>query len=313
MIASRFRSDGGTLFGLVPKAIWQKFYEADANNLIQQNLNTWLIQTDDNEFGLLDLGCGDPAWLTDKQRAISGIDSRWYLKEALQAHGLGFDQIGFVILTHLHWDHAGGIGRVHASGEIEHTFPQAQVYIHAREWELATSGDPLLFKAYPHTTVAPLQALPGKQRKLITDTNAILRPGIRFSHTGGHTDGHCAVVFEADTFELCHPDAATLPPYARAVYAGDVCPTQHHLRLVYHMAYDTTPMQTRRWKFETLPSIAAEQDLLLFDHDPELAACLLKTHPKREITPSHSLAQITPHTRSPHRDERVAQAGHAAC
>ncbi|MDA1044254.1 MAG: hypothetical protein O3C57_03415, partial [Verrucomicrobia bacterium] len=128
------------------------------------------------------------------------------------------------------------------------------------------------------------------------------------------TEGHCCIVFMPGTVELCHPDAGALPSFARAVYAGDVCPTQHHLRLVFHTAYDTTPMQTRRWKYETFPTMVKQRDLLLFDHDPELAGGLLQTHPQLEVTPSHTLSQFEPPPRpTRHLRQHTSNAGLTPC
>jgi glyoxylase-like metal-dependent hydrolase (beta-lactamase superfamily II) len=292
ILASRFYADGGTMFGLVPRTIWQQFLVPDEFNRIPQNMNTWLIETDDGEFGLLDVGCGNPSWMSDKQRQIAGVDPCWHLQGALRTHGIDMTDIGFIALTHLHWDHAGAIGRVLDDGGVEHTFPNADVFICDDEWQLATSGDPLLFRAYPSATIAPIEALPENRRHCLAATESIIRPGIRFAHTGGHTGGHCAIVFDEGSYEICHPEIAILGSTRRAVYAGDVCPSQHHLRLVYHTAYDTYPMQTRQWKRTHLPLMAEQQDVLLFDHDVESIAATLQAHPQLEITPSTRLATM---------------------
>lgn len=282
------------MFGTVPRALWQQLYAPDARNMIPQNMNTLLIETSDGEFGLLDVGCGNPAWMSDRQREISGVDPHWQLADALTANGLTFADISFIILSHLHWDHAGAIGRVGEDASVAFTFAHAELYIHETEWMLATSADPLLFKAYPQAVIAPLRALPQRKRIVVSDTRKEIRPGIRFMHTGGHTAGHCAIVFDAESYVVQHRDAQALPAAGRAIYAGDVCPTQHHLRMVYHMGYDTYPMKTRAWKYEVLPAMAEQGDLLFFDHDPDLVAATLARHPQREVIPSRILEHLSP-------------------
>ncbi len=287
--ASRFEADGGAMFGLVPRTLWQKLVEPNAQNLIPQTLNTWLIETDDGRFGLLDLGCGNPLWKTEKARRISGMPDTWDLEDGLAARGIAHDQIDFVILSHLHWDHAGGVGHRHEDGTTEITFPNAVHIVHADEYALAGSGDPLLFKAYPGDVIAPLQALGRERLRLVEgDVNEVL-PGIQMLRSGGHTAGHCIVVFAPGSCEINCPGAFAPADGARTVYAADMVPTQHHLRLVYQMAYDTYPLDVRRWKREWLPDMARRGDLLLFDHDPELIGATLQPHETREFITAETL------------------------
>lgn len=264
------------MFGLVPKAIWSKRLPPDDRNRIAQDAHSLLVELDDGRKGLVDTGCGNPLGFSERERELQGLSDRWFLMEALGALGLRPEDIDFVVLTHLHWDHSGGCGEILADGSTRLTFPRAQHFVHVQEWDDATGGDPLLGKSYPASAVRPLADHQQDHLVLVTDAAPAILPGVRMARSGGHTRGHCVIVLQdAQGLALVHPDAARFRGVSALIFAGDVCPTQHHLRLVFQTAYDTFPLQTRRWKEEHLPAIAADQDLLLFDHDPDLfGACI---------------------------------------
>lgn len=289
LIASRFVSDGGSMFGLVPKPIWNKLIPADDRNGIPQNANVLLVELDDGRKGLLDTGCGDPSSFSEKELARHGLARDWPLLEALESRGLTPAAIDFVALTHLHWDHAGGVGVVARNNAAAWTFPNAIHYVHEQEWADATSGDPLLHKSYPTETLAPLQQLPKEQRVLISDNQPEILPGLRMIRSGGHTRGHCVVHLEYDGITLNHPDAASFGPLRHLIFPGDACPTQHHLRMVFQTAYDTHPLDTRRWKREWLPRAARDGIALFFDHDPDTCAARIRADERKEYVVSLSL------------------------
>jgi glyoxylase-like metal-dependent hydrolase (beta-lactamase superfamily II) len=288
LIASRFRSDGGAMFGLVPKPIWSRRLPPDELNRIPQHAHALLLELADGRTGLVDTGCGDPARLPAKEREQQALGGDWPLMDALQARGLAPAQIDFIILTHLHGDHAGGAVRPGPDQPGPH-FPNARYYLHELEWADAVSGDPLLYKSYPPEIVAALQALPPAQRCLVSDAQPDLFPGVRLERSGGHTRGHAVIHLESGDLELNHPDAAAFGPVRHALFAGDVCPTHAHLRLVFQTAYDTYPLDTRRWKQTWLPRIAAEPIALFFDHDPGLFAACIAPDPRAEYVLRNTL------------------------
>ncbi len=292
LIASQFVSDGGSMFGLVPKPIWSKRIAPDERNGIPQNANVLLVELDDGRKGLLDTGCGDPATFSDKERALHGMRIDWPLMNAFRSMGLSPESIDFVVLTHLHWDHAGGVGSVADDGTVQWTFPRAIHYVHELEWADALSGDPLLYKSYPADTLAPLRALPEKQRVLVRDEQPDILPGLRMIRSGGHTRGHCVIHATHASMELAHPKAADFGPVRHLMFTGDVCPTQHHLRLVFQTAYDTYPLDTRRWKRDWLPRAAQDGIALFFDHDPEACAALIRADDQREYEITARLAAL---------------------
>lgn len=275
LLASRFRADGGAMFGLVPKPIWSRLIVPDERNRIAQNANCLLVELPDGRKGLVDTGCGDPAWHPEKDRRNHGLDACWWLSAELRRHGTAFGEIAFVILSHLHWDHVGGTGRVTEDGAVHLTFPNARHFVHAAEWRDAISGDPLLGQAYPRSSLAALRASRNSNVELVSEASAEILPGIRVVRSGGHTFGHCTVVLSGPDLALNHPAAVDLGGVEQVVYAADVCPTASHLRPVFQTAFDTHPLDTRRWKLEQFPRMAAGGQVLMFDHDPELAGATL--------------------------------------
>ena len=279
LLASTFRSDGGTMFGLVPRAIWQKKVHPDARHTIPQHANVLLVETPDGQRGLVDTGCGSAEKFSPREQELSGLGPGWPLQDNLAARGLGLDDIDFVVYTHLHWDHAGGSVAPSSLGRPL-SFPRARHYLHALEWEDATSGNPLLYKSYPPDIT---RALASAERVLVTGDDTEILPGLRLIRTSGHTRGHCSILLQYPDLKLVHPGADQVAGASGVLLAGDVCPSQHNLRMVFQTSYDTFPLDTRAWKRNWLPRIATERMLLLFDHDPELAGAFIRPDEREEF------------------------------
>lgn len=297
IIASKFMSDGGTLFGLVPKPIWSRLIPADAKNRISQNAHVLLVELPNGRKGLIDTGCGPAEKFSEREIELHGLGPGWPLMERLKALGVAPAEIYFVIFTHLHWDHAGGA----SPGQHASTFPNAVHYVHAQEWQDATSGDPLLYKSYPAETIEPLAQLPEDQLYLVQSDREQIMPGITLVRSGGHTRGHSVVILESDGgIELDHPEKIFMFPPRRILFAGDVCPTRHNLRMVFQTSYDTFPLDTRQWKRSTLPDLAADGTLLMFDHDPDLFGATIKAHAKKEFVVDKTLhTEVASHEAKP--------------
>ncbi|HMP91092.1 MAG TPA: MBL fold metallo-hydrolase [Kiritimatiellia bacterium] len=284
IIASQFTSDGGTMFGLVPKPIWSRLIKPDESNRIPQDAHTLLVELDDGRKGLIDTGCGDADKFSEKEIELHGLGPGWPLKERLMALGICRKEIDFVVFSHLHWDHAGGASMIE-NGEWCATFPNAKHFVHAQEWQDATSGDPLLYKSYPADTIVPLKNLNEKALMKITDDRKEILPGITMARSGGHTRGHAVIVMEnKNGIELVHPESMFLFPPRRMIFAGDVCPTRHNFRMVFQTSYDTYPLETRAWKRAWLPEAADDGALIMFDHDPDLFGATIKRHERKEFT-----------------------------
>ncbi|GAB4135599.1 MAG: MBL fold metallo-hydrolase [Planctomycetaceae bacterium] len=251
----KFRIDGGTMFGVVPRIMWERLCPPDEKHLIPQETNCVLLR-DESRTVLVDTGYGSK--LTDKQRKIFCTEEGDPLVRNLQEAGVSPEEIDFVILSHLHFDHAGGATLHDENGSLKPTFPNAEYIAQRLEWAIATANFPELRGVYPQDNLLPLQA--SGQLRLI-DGNVEIIPGIRAWVTGGHTQGHSAIVMESDG--------------ETAIYLGDLCPTSHHLPPLWGMSYDVDMLQLRRAKAEVLAKVANENWLALFDHDPDIPAARL--------------------------------------
>lgn len=286
LIASTFTSDGGTMFGLVPKPIWAKKVQVDERNRIPQHAHALLVELADGRRGLVDTGCGSADRYPEKEQRLHGLGPGWPLLEALQARGLAPEQIDFLVLTHLHWDHGGGAVAPASWGRTA-AFPRARAYLHELEWEDACSGNPLLYKSYPDEL---MQAWRQLAVETVRGDETEILPGVRLVRTSGHTRGHCAVWLHHPRLELAHPDAAAFAGVRDLVLAGDVCPSQHNLRMVFQTSYDTFPLDTRAWKRAWLPRIARDNMLLMFDHDPQAYGALIRPDADQEFAVTRALA-----------------------
>lgn len=266
------RLDGGTMFGVVPKALWSRVYPCEDDNTIAQETNCVLVRDGDRTY-LIDTGYGSK--FSDKQRRIFHAEEGDPLVSNLQAAGVEPDDVDAVLLSHLHFDHAGGATRLNEAGELVATFPNAEYVAQRREWANATAGYPELKGAYPQDNLFPL--MESGQLRLV-DGNVELVPGIRAIVTGGHTQAHAAIVIE---------DAGET-----AVYLGDLCPTTRHLPTLWGMAYDVDMLQLRRMKAELLGTIADDGWLALFDHDPGHVAGRLERDSKRDFALVDALPRL---------------------
>jgi len=283
IIGSRFRSDGGANFGLVPKKIWARLIEPDDDNLIPQFAHCLLVELDDGRIGVIDTGIGDPTEFSAKDRKFNGLaEDAWDLMDSLATYDIDPGNVDFVILTHLHWDHAGGTSRKTKDGTQVLTFPNAHHFVHAIEFDDASSKNPLLGNAYPADRIAALVEARLDSVILVTDDAPDILPGVRLARSSGHTEGHCVVVLTGEEIEVNHPSAGELGEVDTVIFPADVCPSAAHFRTLYQLGFDTFPLTTRSWKLEMLPEITDGGYLLIFDHDPHRIGGTIKPHPQKE-------------------------------
>ena len=260
----RFRMDGGTMFGVVPKTLWSKHFEADDRNRIRQATNCLLVRTGRQNI-LIDTGYGSK--LSDKERKIMASESSDPLLISLKDAGLKPQDVDMVILSHLHFDHAGGATRRNREGDLVPTFPNAEYVVQRREWVIATAEFPELRGAYPLENLLPLRDA-GQLR--LVDGDVEVARGVRLIVTGGHTEAHAAVVVESKG--------------VTAVYLGDICPTSAHLPPLWGMSYDVDMLQLRRKKVEMLGQVADHGWIAVFNHDPNRAAARLLRESERTFS-----------------------------
>jgi glyoxylase-like metal-dependent hydrolase (beta-lactamase superfamily II) len=244
--AGHYWSDGGAAFGALPKVLWNRTIEADEKNRIRFELNLLLIKTPDRNI-LVDTGCGNH--LSPKQIKIYN-PSEFTLFNELEKHCVTRFDITDVILTHLHFDHAGGVVSI-IDGKTELSFPNAVYYIQKREWEMASNPDELNQAAYMFEEQLSLLASEGKY--ILVNGNYQLIPEITLRLTGGHTIGTQIVVCESNG--------------DFAIYAGDIIPSQPHLALPVVSAYDVSREDTFKAKKAILMEIKQKKGYLLLNHD----------------------------------------------
>jgi glyoxylase-like metal-dependent hydrolase (beta-lactamase superfamily II) len=252
-----FGLDGGAMFGTVPKVLWEKSNPPDEKNRIPMEARALLLKSKDRNI-LIDCGNGADFVakygdkLGNKFAEMYSLDeSGPSLKKSLQKHGLDFKDITDVILTHLHFDHAGG-GTTEINGELVPTFPKATYYIQKENLETAQKPNIREKASYFTSNIEPL-VKSGKLKILNGPTENII-PGISVLVSNGHTKGQQIVKIS--------DGKATL------LYCGDVVPTSSHVRLAWVMGYDLEPLKLIEEKQVFLSQAADEHWYLYFEHDP---------------------------------------------
>lgn len=271
LTSNTFASDGGAMFGLVPKGIWKRFCPPDDHNLIPQRANSWLIETDDGKKGLLESGCGNPDWYSERERALHHLEESWWLEQSLQRLEIKYEDIDFIVLSHAHWDHAGGL----MDPEGNPVFPNAEIFLRQEEVECVLGEDPLLYKSYPPKIRETFKKL-SPHIFPVPDDDPEMLPGLYLLPARGHSEGQAGIYFSSTEI------AGRGEEKFSALFAGDNCPSQHHLRMVFQTAYDTYPLKTRAWKQKWLPRCAKDNLLLLFTHDPEAYGAWIVADEKHE-------------------------------
>lgn len=258
----RMRIDGGNMFGVVPRRLWEHVSPPDDLNRIQLDTNCVVVRTP-TSLGLIDTGYGDK--MPYKYRRRHALDGEAPLVRGLAAINLTPEEFDWVLLTHLHFDHAGGATRRDEAGRLRPTFPRARHIVQRAEWEDATSDLPELAGAYYPDDFAPLEEC----RLLeLVEGDVEITPEVSTRLTGGHTRGHQIVCIESSD--------------ASAVCLADICPTAAHLHTFWTLSYDQFPLEVRRSKPAILSDIADRDQIALFSHDPDVTSAHLHRKSKGE-------------------------------
>jgi len=246
-----FALDGGAMFGVVPKPLWEKVAAPDARNRIRLAMRAWLVRGGGRTV-LIDAGCGDK--LERKAADIYALERHHSLEHALRDAGESADTIDLVIASHLHFDHAGGF-TARAGDTAVPRFPNARYSIRRGEWDDALNPHERNRASYFAENYVPLA-----DAGLLdfVDEDGAVAPHLTVRRTGGHTQHHQIVLIEAGG--------------KTAVFAADLLPTAAHLPLPYIMGYDLYPMDTLNFKRAFLREAIEREYLILFEHDPEIAA-----------------------------------------
>ena len=260
-----FRLDGGAMFGVVPKPLWEKRAVPDAKNRIAMGVRPLLV-IDGHRRILIDGGIGDK--MSPKDVAIYAIDRERHLDHSLADAGLTADDIDLVIASHLHFDHAGGFTTL-VDGVVRPRFRNARYVIRRQEWEDATHPHGRNRASYLAENFVPLA-----EAGVIDfiDNDGDVAPGITVWRTGGHTMHHqlIKIVSRGRT----------------AVFPADLMPTVAHLDEPWIMGYDLYPMDTFFYKTRFIREAIDGEYAIFFEHDPAIAAGVIREHNgKRSVDP----------------------------
>ena len=252
-----FKLDGGAMFGVVPKSIWQKSNPADSNNMCTWAMRCLLVE-DGNRLILIDTGMGDKQ--DEKFLSHYYLHGDDTLQKSLASKGFSPDDITDVFLTHLHFDHCGG-AIVREGGRLIPAFKNAVYWSNEQHWEWAVHPNAREKASFLKDNILPIQE--SGQLKFIDSTE-----GVEFSE-GFHV-----------RFAYGHTDAMMLPQLSykgqTIIYAADLLPSVGHLPLPYVMAYDMFPLQTLKEKAAFLEEAAAKNYILYLEHDALNECCTVQ-------------------------------------
>jgi glyoxylase-like metal-dependent hydrolase (beta-lactamase superfamily II) len=258
-----FKLDGGTMFGIVPKALWSKERQTDDRGRIEIACNCPLIRTGKHKI-LIDCGLGQK-W-NARQRDIYAIGDRPRLMEELARVGVRPEEITVVLHTHLHLDHAGWNTQLNAAGALEPVFVNARHVVERRELEVARQPNELQRGTYLSENVAPIDAQ--KSWDVFDEVRRIV-PGVTAFRTGGHTAGHASVWIESGG--------------QRALFISELLPMRAHRHLAWIMSYDLFPLEMLEVKRRLFKECVEQNVLVLLSHDPGAFAVRLKEGERGKI------------------------------
>lgn len=248
-----FEIDGGSMFGVVPKVLWEKKCAANSDNYVTVADFVMLVKTPTANI-LIETGLGNK--LTDKQKTIFRLRREWDIPAELGRLGLGREDIDHVILTHCDFDHVGGVTMVNDQGQLELTFPGAVHHMQKAEWEDVCAPNSRAASSYWPINLEGL--IPGGNLNLI-DGDYLVAAGVDLFKTGGHTRGHQGVRLESKG--------------KVALHLGDLLPTTAYTNPLWVTAYDNFPLDSVAAKEAILPIAFTEKAWFLFYHESQVMAC----------------------------------------
>ncbi len=257
-----FGLDGGAMFGTVPKVLWSKSNPPDSENRISMEARALLLKTKNpnnpHRNILIDTGNGSDFVAKYGDKLGSKFSQMYAFDEngpnllsSLKKHEVTPEQITDVILTHLHFDHAGG-ATSDIEGKVQAAFPNAKYYVQKSNLETAQNPNKRERASYFAANFQPL--IDSNQLQIIDGEKTNLLPHVSVVVSNGHTTGHQCVIVEDD--------------HQRLIYCGDVIPTSSHVRSAWVMGYDLNPLQIMQEKAELLRLSLSKKTYYYFEHDP---------------------------------------------
>lgn len=258
---ANFLSDGGAMFGVVPKVLWSRVYSSDENNLIVLTLRSLIAETSGHAV-LVDTGWGDKQ--DEKFFRHVHLHGGEGLIEGLKNRGYKPEDITDVVLTHLHADHCGGGVKKRMNGKgFALTFPNATYHISRAQWEWALKNNLREADAFLEENIRPI----GDSGHLnLIEEDGELFPGFSVRICYGHTPGLMIPI-------IIYKDRTI-------VYTGDLIPTMAHIPLIWNMSYDIESLKTIEEKGRLLKEALAGNYVLVFQHDANDECCTVEMTPK---------------------------------
>ena len=264
-----FKLDGGAMFGVVPKALWNRHQPADENNRCTWAMRCLLIEAHGRVI-LIDTGMGSKQ--DDKFRSHFEPHGEGDLLASIARAGYTREEITDVVLTHLHFDHCGGAVQKRPNGDLELTFPNAIHWSEENHWKWATEPNPRERASFLKENILPIKE--SGMLKFVNDDTEII-PELWFAVADGHTHGMLIPHLEIGEETL--------------VFMADLLPSPTHIPLAWVMGYDIDPLQTIREK-EAFLAEAVENDFILFyEHDPVIE-CSRVVHTKKGFRASDTMS-----------------------
>lgn len=258
---SNFRTDGGAMFGVVPKVLWSRIYPSDENNFIVLALRSLIVETE-GRVVLVDTGWGDKQ--DEKFFRHVYLHGSEGLIECLKRRGYHPEDITDVVMTHLHADHCGGgVKRKGDGNGYELTFPNAMYHVSRSQWEWAVKNNLREADSFLEENILPI----GESGHLsLVEKDTELFPGFSVRLCYGHTPGLMIPIIIYGNRTI--------------VYAGDLIPTIAHLPLIWNMSYDIESLKTIAEKERLLKEALDGNYILVFQHDEKYECCTLEMTPK---------------------------------
>lgn len=243
-----FKLDGGAMFGVVPKTIWNKINPADANNLCTWAMRCMLIE-DGNRLILIDNGIGNKQ--DEKFFGHYDLDRTHSLELSLNKLGFTFSDVTDMVLTHLHFDHCGGSIVRTAENSYQTAFPNATYYVAANQWETAVNPNPREKASFLKENILPIQE--SGQLKLLTSESSNIHDNIRMRFVNGHTDSMMLPEITVNGHTI--------------VFMADLMPSVGHIKPAWVMAYDVRPLDTMKEREAFNQEAIDKNFVLFFEHD----------------------------------------------
>lgn len=255
-----FKLDGGAMFGVVPKVLWQRINPPDEKNLCTWAMRCLLIDNGNRRI-LIDTGIGDK----QSEKFFSHYEPHGdaSLLGSLKAKGYTPEDITDVLLTHLHFDHCGGAVQKKEDGTLSITFPNATYWSHSAHWESAINPNAREKASFLKENILPIQE--SGQLRFLEDGDTLIEH-VTVEAVSGHTE------------QMLLPHLTINGQ--KIIYMADLIPSAGHISLPYVMAYDVQPLLTLKEKAQYLQKAHQQNALLFFEHDPKIECCSLKETPK---------------------------------